>query len=64
MADYWQPTAEGYFGNVPKTLILEAVRKASGPNAADKIASLKKEAMAKRAAALVKDKGWLPAILR
>src|SRR3954462_7189601 len=64
MADYWQPTAEGYFGNVPKTLIIEAVREAIGPGAADKIASLRKDAMAKRAAALIKDKGWLPAILR
>ena len=64
MADYWQPTAEGYFGNVPKMLILDAVREAIGPGAADKIAALKKDAMAKRAAALVKDKGWLPAILR
>jgi ParB family chromosome partitioning protein len=64
MVAYWQPTAEGYFGNVPKTLILEAVREAIGPGAADKIASLKKDAMAKRAAALIKDKGWLPAILR
>jgi ParB family chromosome partitioning protein len=64
MAAYWQPTAEGYFGNVPKTLILDAVREAIDPGAADKIASLKKDAMAKRAAALIKDKGWLPAILR
>jgi ParB family chromosome partitioning protein len=64
MAEYWQPTVEGYFGSVPKTLILEAVREAIGPNAADKISSLKKDAMAKRAAALIKDKGWLPAILR
>jgi ParB family chromosome partitioning protein len=64
MAEYWQPTAEGYFGNVPKVLILDAVREAIGPGAADKIAALKKDAMAKRAAALLKDKGWLPAILR
>ena len=64
MAAYWQPTAEGYFGNVPKALIIEAVREAIGPGAADKIAALKKDAMAKRAAALIKDKGWLPAILR
>jgi ParB family chromosome partitioning protein len=64
MAEYWQSTAEGYFGNVPKTLIIEAVREAIGPGAADKIAALKKDAMAKRAAALIKDKGWLPAILR
>lgn len=64
MAEYWQPTVEGYFSNVPKALILEAVREAIGPNAASKIDALKKDAMAKRAAALIKDKGWLPAILR
>jgi ParB family chromosome partitioning protein len=64
MAEYWQPTAEGYFGQVPKALILDAVREGIGPNAADKIASLKKDAMAKRAEALLKGKGWLPAILR
>jgi ParB family transcriptional regulator, chromosome partitioning protein len=58
------PTAEGYFGNVPKMLILGAVREAIGPEVADKIAAFKKDAMAKRAAALIKDKGWLPAILR
>ena len=37
---------------------------AAADAAADKIAALKKDAMAKRAAALIKDKGWLPAILR
>ena len=26
MTQYWQPTAEGYFGRVSKGLILEAVR--------------------------------------
>lgn len=64
MAAYWQPTAEGYFGNVLKTLIMEAVREAIGPGAAAKIAALKKDVMVKRAAALIKDKGWLPARLR
>ena len=49
---------------MPKVLILDAVREAIGSGAADKIAALKKDAMAKRAAALIKDKGWLPAILR
>ena len=64
MTHYWQPTAEGYFGQVSKALIIEAVREGIGPGAADKIASLKKDAMAKRAEALLKGKGWLPAILR
>jgi ParB family transcriptional regulator, chromosome partitioning protein len=64
MTEYWQPSVEGYFGKVPKTLILDAVREGIGPGAADKIAALKKDAMAKRAEALLKGKGWLPPILR
>jgi ParB family chromosome partitioning protein len=64
MAGYWQPTAEGYFGRVSKGLILEAVREGIGKPAADNIAALKKDAMAKRAEALLAGKGWLPAILR
>jgi ParB family transcriptional regulator, chromosome partitioning protein len=49
MTQYWQPTAEGYFGRVSKALILEAVREGIGPAAAAKIDGLKKDAMAKRA---------------
>jgi ParB family chromosome partitioning protein len=64
MTQYWQPTAEGYFGRVSKGLILEAVREGVGPGAAAKIDGLKKDAMAKRAETLVTGKGWLPAILR
>jgi ParB family chromosome partitioning protein len=64
MTQYWQPTAEGYFGRVSKGLILEAVREGVGPGAAAKIDGLKKDAMAKRAEALLAGKGWLPALLR
>ena len=57
----------GRYGQVEagvQGLILDAVREGIGPGAADKIAAMKKDAMAKRAAALLADKGWLPAILR
>jgi ParB family transcriptional regulator, chromosome partitioning protein len=64
MTQYWQPTAEGYFGRVSKGLILDAVREGVGSGAAAKIDGLKKDAMAKRAEALLTGKGWLPAILR
>jgi len=64
MAEYWQPTAAGYFGRVSKGLILKAVAEGIGKPAADKIAVLKKDAMASRAASLLDGKGWLPAILR
>ena len=64
MAKYWQPTADGYFSRVSKDLILQAVTEGSGKPAADNIASLKKDAMADRAAKLLTGKNWLPAILR
>jgi ParB family chromosome partitioning protein len=64
MSHYWQPTAEGYFGRVSKTLICDAVREGIGSGSAAKIAGLKKDVMAKRAEAALAGKGWLPAILR
>jgi hypothetical protein len=64
MTHYWQPTAEGYFGRVSQGLILEAVREGIGPGAAGKIDGLKKDAMAKRAEALLAGKRWLPTFLR
>jgi ParB family chromosome partitioning protein len=64
LRQYWQPTAEGYFGRVSKALILEAVREGIGPGAAAKVDGLKKDAMAKRAEAPLAGKGWLPALLR
>jgi ParB family transcriptional regulator, chromosome partitioning protein len=42
MAQWWQPTVAGYFGRVPKPLILAAVTEAKGAAAADNIAALKK----------------------
>ena len=64
MTHYWQPPAEGYFGQVSKRLILEAMREGIGPGAAAKIDGHKKDAMAKRAEALLAGKGWLPTLLR
>jgi ParB family chromosome partitioning protein len=54
----------GYFGRVPKGLILEAVTQGVGKADAAKLAAMKKDAMAARAAQLLDGKGWLPAILR
>jgi ParB family transcriptional regulator, chromosome partitioning protein len=42
MAQWWKPTVPGYLGRVPKLLVLEAVTKAKGANAAENIAALKK----------------------
>lgn len=64
MARHWQPTPENYLGRVSKERILEAVREAVSKEAAENIASLKKVALAEAAAARLKGRGWLPAILR
>jgi ParB family chromosome partitioning protein len=64
LAQWWTPTAKGYFSRVSKTLIAEAVTEGVHAQAAANIASLKKAAMAERAEALLAGTGWLPAMLR
>lgn len=64
MAEHWRPTARSYFGRVTKSHIVEAVREAVGPEAADRLSTLKKQAMAEAAEQLVAGTGWLPALLR
>lgn len=61
---YWQPTAASYFGRVSKERIVQAVREGVSPQAADNIASMKKQAMAEAAEAALAGKGWLPGLLR
>jgi ParB family chromosome partitioning protein len=64
MAAHWQPTPANYLGRVSKQHILAAVGEAVSKDAADNIAGLKKAALAEAAATRLKDRGWLPAILR
>jgi ParB family chromosome partitioning protein len=64
MTRYWQPSEAAYFGRVSKTVILDVVREAVSPEAADNLASLKKPAMAEAAAKRLAGKGWLPPELR
>jgi len=59
-----QPTASSYFRHVPKARILDAVKEAVTPEAADNLAKLKKDALAAEAEQRFKGTGWLPAILR
>ena len=63
MTAYWQPTAASYFGKVSKERIVQAVREAVSEQAAQKIAGMKKQAMAEAAEAALAGKGWLPALL-
>jgi ParB family chromosome partitioning protein len=64
MATVWTPTAENYLGRVSKERILEAVREGVSVEAADNLASLKKHAMAEAAEQRLKDRRWLPSVLR
>jgi ParB family transcriptional regulator, chromosome partitioning protein len=60
----WKPTVDNYLGRVPKARILDAVREAKGEASAQLIDHLKKPEMAKEAARLLADTGWLPEPLR
>jgi ParB family chromosome partitioning protein len=64
MTQWWQPTAAGYLGRVSKGLIAEAVTEGVNASAANNIAAMKKDAMAKRAEELLAGTGWLPGMLR
>lgn len=64
MAQWWTPTAQGYFGRVSKPLIVAAVEEATTAQAAENIAGLKKQELAAEAERRLGGKGWLPTILR
>ena len=60
----WKPTAKAYFSRVSKERILEAVREAVSPEAAENLATMKKAAMADAAEQRMAGRGWLPLVLR
>ncbi|MEA2991534.1 MAG: ParB family transcriptional regulator, chromosome partitioning protein [Alphaproteobacteria bacterium] len=64
MASVWTPTAANYLGRVSKERILEAVREGVSKEAAANLASMKKQAMAEAAEQRLKDRRWLPPVLR
>jgi ParB family chromosome partitioning protein len=64
LAQWWTPTAKGYFSRISKAQISEAVTEGVNPQAAANIGGLKKGEMAERAEALLAGTGWLPVLLR
>ncbi len=64
MRQVWTPTVSSYLGRVTKARIQEAVGEGVSPDAAARIADLKKPEMAEAAAEALKGKGWLPPLLR
>jgi ParB family chromosome partitioning protein len=64
MMEHWTLTVRTYLGRVTKAHILAAVREAVGDEAADRIASMKKQPMAEAAEQLLAGTGWLPPLMR
>lgn len=64
MADWWEPTAEGYLNHVSKAQIVEALKE-SGPDlAGGGIEGMKKDALVGVASSRLAGKHWLPQPLR
>jgi ParB family chromosome partitioning protein len=63
MTNWWQPTAENFFGRVSKEQIIEALREADKLRPYD-VSSMKKAQLAAHAEKQLAGSGWLPAILR
>lgn len=64
MADWWEPTPQGYLSLVPKAQIVQALKEA-GPELVDEgICAMKKEVLVTAAASRLAGKRWLPLPLR
>lgn len=64
MAKDWTPTMGSYLGRVTKAHIMQAVAEGASPDAAARIADMKKPDMAQAAEQLLAGTGWLPICLR
>ncbi len=64
MADWWEPTPEGYLNHVPKAQIVEALKEAGPDLAGGGVEAMKKDALVTAAASRLAGKRWLPEPLR
>ena len=64
MADWWEPTAQGYLNHVPKAQIVQALKEAGPDLAEDGVGAMKKDVLVVKAASRLAGKRWLPAMLR
>jgi ParB family chromosome partitioning protein len=63
MRQWWTATADGYFSQVPKKLVLEAVQEFA-PDQVERLSRLRKGELAIEAEKLAKGTDWLPPILK
>jgi ParB family chromosome partitioning protein len=64
MTQWFEPTAENYFGRISKTGIEQALTEAKGADFASGVSSMKKADAAAYAERQIAGTGWLPALLR
>ena len=64
MADWWEPTAEGYLNHLPKAQIIAALKEAGPELAGGGVDSMKKDALVTAAASRLAGTRWLPEPLR
>jgi ParB family chromosome partitioning protein len=64
MADWWEPTAEGFLNHVSKAQIVQALKEAGPDLARDGVESMKKDVLVNTAAGRLRGTRWLPAPLR
>jgi ParB family chromosome partitioning protein len=64
MADWWEPTAQGYLNHVPKAQIVQALKEAGPDLVSDGVNAMKKDVLVVTAAARLAGRRWLPATLR
>jgi len=63
MRGYWQGTANGFYGSIPKAGLIHAVTEAKAPMQVS-ITALKKHEAARYVEKAMADTGWLPVPLR
>jgi ParB family transcriptional regulator, chromosome partitioning protein len=64
MADWWEPTAEGFLNHVSKAQIVQALKEARPDLARDGVEVMKKDVLVNTAAGRLRGTRWLPAALR
>ena len=64
MAEWWEPTVEGFLNHVSKAQIVQALKDAGAILGTDRVESMKKDLLVSTALARLKGRRWLPAPLR
>jgi ParB family chromosome partitioning protein len=64
MADWWEPTKDGYLSRVSKAQIIQALKEAGPGLADDGIGECRKDELVAKAASRLEGKRWLPTPLR